>query len=99
MKVKHRAAKALSFALAATMVLSSGSMVFADTEVRHSVVTKTPPVFGHGRTRKTALPAMLQSPMLYSHKDPAASGANFASRSSSSSSASSGSRHRLRKLH
>ena len=31
MKVKHRAAKALSFALAATMVLSSASMAFADT--------------------------------------------------------------------
>lgn len=31
MKVKRRAAKALSFVLAATMVLTSGSMAFADT--------------------------------------------------------------------
>ena len=94
MKVKHRAAKALSFALAATMVLSSGSMAFADTggeaepvvTAEDAAQSSGQPVAAENSSSGDAAKSDAEAPA----KDPAAS-EQPAAGSSSSSSASSGS--------
>ena len=94
MKVKHRAAKALSFALAATMVLSSGSMAFADTggeaepvvTAEDAAQSSGQPVAAENSSSGDAANSDAEAPA----KDPAAS-EQPAAGSSSSSSASSGS--------